>query len=95
MRLPERLVPLGRSTGFPANGAVSNLAATLDSLLALTRELRCGAYDLVHVHEPVVPLVGWYAPDCAGDIPLVGTFHSFSENALTNGIGCRSGHGDS
>ncbi len=87
MPLPEGVVALGRSTGFSANGAISNLAATPDALVALARELRGGEYDLVHIHEPVVPLVGWYAPDCAGDIPLVGTFHSFSENALTNGIG--------
>jgi phosphatidyl-myo-inositol alpha-mannosyltransferase len=91
MRLPERVVPLGRSTGFAANGAVSNLAATVDALFALTRELRCGGYDIVHIHEPVVPLVGWYAPGCAGDIPLVGTFHTFSENAFTNGIGVALG----
>jgi phosphatidylinositol alpha-mannosyltransferase len=86
LRPPERLVPLGRSTGFSANGAVSNLAATPDSVLALWQELRGGGYDLVHVHEPVVPLVGWYVPLCAGDLPLVGTFHTFSENAFTNGI---------
>jgi phosphatidyl-myo-inositol alpha-mannosyltransferase len=91
MPLPERVVPLGRSTGFSANGAVSNLAATPDSLVALARELRGGDYDLVHIHEPVVPLVGWYAPGCAGDLPLVGTFHSFSENAFTNGIGLALG----
>jgi phosphatidyl-myo-inositol alpha-mannosyltransferase len=88
---PGCFVALGRSTGFPANGAVSNLAATPDSLLRLARELRGGDYDLVHVHEPVVPLVGWYAPGCAGDLPLVGTFHSFSENAFTNGIGVALG----
>jgi phosphatidylinositol alpha-mannosyltransferase len=87
MQLPAGVVPLGRSTGFSANGAVSNLAATPDALVALARELRGGGYDLVHIHEPVVPLVGWYAPGCAGDIPLVGTFHSYSENAFTNGIG--------
>jgi phosphatidyl-myo-inositol alpha-mannosyltransferase len=84
---PRRLVRLGRTMGFPANGAISNLAATPDSVLALWRELRGGGYDLVHVHEPVVPLVGWYAPGCAEGIPLVGTFHTFSENAFTNGIG--------
>jgi phosphatidylinositol alpha-mannosyltransferase len=87
--LPERLVPLGRTMGFPANGAISNLAATPDAVWALWRELRGGGYDLVHIHEPVVPLVGWYGLSCAtlAGIPLVGTFHSFSENALTNGIG--------
>ena len=48
-----------------------------------------GGYDLVHIHEPIVPLVGWYGLSCAAiaGIPLVGTFHSFSENTLTNGIG--------
>ncbi len=91
MSPPARVVPLGRSTGFSANGAVSNLAATPDALVALARELRGGDYDLVHVHEPVVPLVGWYAAGCAGGLPLVGTFHSFSENAFTNGIGVALG----
>ncbi len=91
MPLPDRVVPLGRTAGFPANGAISNLAPTVDSVLALWRELQTGGYDLVHVHEPVVPLVGWYAPNCAGGIPMVGTFHSFSENAFTNGIGVALG----
>ncbi len=91
MPLPDRVVPLGRTAGFPANGAISNLAPTVDSVLALWRELQTGGYDLVHVHEPVVPLVGWYAPNCAGDLPMVGTFHSFSENAFTNGIGVALG----
>ena len=91
MPLPDRVVPLGRTAGFAANGAISNLAPTVDSVLALWRELQTGGYDLVHVHEPVVPLVGWYAPNCAGGIPMVGTFHSFSENAFTNGIGVALG----
>ncbi len=91
MSLPDRVVPLGRTAGFAANGAISNLAPTVDSVLALWRELQTGGYDLVHVHEPVVPLVGWYAPNCAGGIPMVGTFHSFSENAFTNGIGVALG----
>jgi len=86
---PPRLVALGRTMGFPANGAISNLAATPDAVLALWRELRSGGYEVVHIHEPIVPLVGWYGLSCAtlAGIPLVGTFHSFSESALTNGIG--------
>jgi phosphatidyl-myo-inositol alpha-mannosyltransferase len=91
MAPPDRVVPLGRTAGFPANGAISNLAPTVDSVIALWRELQTGGYDLVHVHEPVVPLVGWYAPNCAGGLPMVGTFHSFSENAFTNGIGLALG----
>ena len=45
----------------------------------LRRELRAGAFDVVHVHEPVTPVVGWDALTSA-DAPLVGTFHCYSES---------------
>jgi phosphatidyl-myo-inositol alpha-mannosyltransferase len=83
---PERFVSLGRSAGFPANGAVSNITCTAYSVLALRRELREGGYDVVHLHEPVVPLVCWDAMLSAGRVPLVGTFHTYSENRITNNI---------
>jgi phosphatidyl-myo-inositol alpha-mannosyltransferase len=84
---PERFVALGRTAGFPANGAVSNLVPIPPGVLAMRRELREGGYDVVHVHEPVVPLLGWDALcSTASELPLVGTFHTYSENALTNGI---------
>lgn len=82
---PDYLVPLGRTVGFKANGAVSNLVCTPASVAALHHELRTGGYDVVHVHEPVAPLAGWVATD-ATRLPLVGTFHSFSENRISNGI---------
>jgi phosphatidyl-myo-inositol alpha-mannosyltransferase len=84
---PEGFVALGRTAGFPANGAVSNLVATPGGVLAMRRELRHGGYDVLHIHEPVVPLLGWDALcSCGPELPLVGTFHTYSENALTNGI---------
>jgi len=83
---PENFVSLGRTAGFPANGAVSNVAHMPSSVWALREELRSGRYDVVHIHEPVVPLLGWDALCSAGDLPLVGTFHTYSENRLTNGI---------
>ncbi len=83
---PERFVSLGRTVGIPANGAVSNMALTPSSVYALRAELRNGGYDVAHVHEPVVPVLGWDALMSAGELPLVGTFHTYSENALTNGI---------
>jgi phosphatidyl-myo-inositol alpha-mannosyltransferase len=85
---PEGFVALGRTVGFPANGAVSNLVATPGGMLALRRELREGGYDVLHIHEPVVPLLSWDALcSTSPELPLVGTFHTYSENALTNGIG--------
>ncbi len=84
---PDGFVALGRTAGFPANGAVSNLVPIPPGVLAMRRELRDGGYDVVHIHEPVVPLLGWDALcSTASELPLVGTFHTYSENALTNGI---------
>jgi phosphatidyl-myo-inositol alpha-mannosyltransferase len=85
-RAPDHLVALGRTAGFPANGAMSNLAPMPRSVWALREELRGGRYDVLHIHEPVVPLLGWDALCSAGELALVGTFHTYSENALTNGL---------
>jgi phosphatidylinositol alpha-mannosyltransferase len=84
--VPEGFVSLGRTVGIPANGAVSNMALTPHAVNALRRELRGGGYDLAHIHEPVVPTVSWDALCSAGELPLVGTFHTYSENTLTNGF---------
>jgi phosphatidyl-myo-inositol alpha-mannosyltransferase len=83
---PENFVDLGRTIGIPANGAVSNLTGTPHSVFALRNELRSGRYAVAHVHEPVVPLIGWDALMCVEGLPLVGTFHTYSENRLTNGV---------
>jgi phosphatidyl-myo-inositol alpha-mannosyltransferase len=82
----ERFISLGRTIGLPANGAVSNVALTPHAVFILRSELRHGGYDVAHIHEPVVPIVGWDALLSAGDLPLVGTFHTYSENMLTNPI---------
>jgi phosphatidyl-myo-inositol alpha-mannosyltransferase len=82
---PGYLIPLGRTIGFPANGAVSNLSARAAGLSQLRRELRFGGYDVVHVHEPIAPVLSWDA--CLStDAPLVGTFHAYSTNRVTNNV---------
>ncbi len=83
---PSGFVSLGRTVGLPANGAVSNLAILPGAVLALRAELRHGGYDVAHIHEPVVPFVGWDALCSAGELPLVGTFHTYSENVFSNGF---------
>jgi phosphatidylinositol alpha-mannosyltransferase len=82
---PDYLVPLGRSIGFRANGAVSNLSITAYGVATMHQELRRGGYDVVHIHEPIAPVPGWVSVDHTR-LPLVGTFHSFSENRLSNGM---------
>jgi phosphatidyl-myo-inositol alpha-mannosyltransferase len=90
---PEYLIPLGRTIGFPANGAVSNLAAfPSGGIVTPRRELRDGRYDVVHIHEPLVPLVGWSAA-LYSKAPAVGTFHAYSTkpvpNYIATGVGAR------
>jgi phosphatidylinositol alpha-mannosyltransferase len=83
--MPDYLVPLGRTIGFPANGSVSNLAATPTNIIRARRALEEGGFDVVHVHEPVAPVIGWDTL-CSSDVPLVGTFHCYSDNGVSNGI---------
>jgi phosphatidylinositol alpha-mannosyltransferase len=91
--LPDYLVPLGRTAGFGANGSVSNLAPfPAGGVVAPRRAVRNGDFDVIHVHEPVVPLVGWNAT-LAARAPIVGTFHTYSTkplpNYIANGTGAR------
>ncbi|HEX9968285.1 MAG TPA: glycosyltransferase, partial [Solirubrobacterales bacterium] len=84
--LPDYLVPLGRTAGFGANGAVSNLAPfPVGGVVAPRRAVRRGEFDVIHVHEPVVPLVGWNAV-LGARTPVVGTFHAYSTKPLPNHI---------
>lgn len=80
---PDHLVPLGRTIGIPMNGAVSNLAPTPHAVATLRRALAAGGFDVVHLHEPNVPVVCWDAL-MSTRAPLVGTFHCYSESRVSN-----------
>jgi phosphatidyl-myo-inositol alpha-mannosyltransferase len=84
--LPDWVIPLGRTIGVKSNGAVSNLPHTPYAITTMRRELRAGRFDVIHVHEPVAPVVGYDALDTPL-APLVGTFHCYSENVVSNTIG--------
>jgi phosphatidylinositol alpha-mannosyltransferase len=84
--LPDYLIPLGRTVGIGANGAVSNLSVSpAGGFAAPRRELRRGGYDVIHVHEPLAPLVGWNAA-LGAQTPVVGTFHAYSTKPMPNYI---------
>jgi len=91
--LPDYVTPLGRTMGFGVNGSVGNLAPFPGSgILAPRREVRRGEFDVVHVHEPLAPLVGWNAT-LGARTPVVGTFHAYSTkpmpNYIANALGAR------
>lgn len=86
---PEHLVPLARTVGIAANGAVSNLCVFPGGVTKMRRELRAFQPDVVHVHEPPAFLISSDAATYR-DAPVVGTFHAYSTKALPNlaGVAC-------
>lgn len=84
-QLDGHVVDLGRTVGIPANGAVSNLSLSPAAVQRLGEALAEGNFDVVHIHEPVVPLISWMALNCTSTA-LVATYHTYSTNPLTQGI---------
>jgi phosphatidylinositol alpha-mannosyltransferase len=81
--LPDYLIPLGRTAALRANGAVSNLSFFPEGVTRMRRELRAGRFDVIHVHEPIAPVIGWDAC-CFDGAPVVGTFHAYSTKWFPN-----------
>ena len=63
-QLDGHIVDLGRTIGIPANGAVSNLSLSPGAVERLGKTLADGDFDVVHIHEPVAPLISWMALNC-------------------------------
>ena len=90
--LPGYVLPLGGTVGLPANGATSNLALTPSAVARLRHALRAGAFDVVHVHAPDAPPIGWDAIG-ASPAPVVATFHSYSTSTVARVVSRAAGTG--
>jgi phosphatidylinositol alpha-mannosyltransferase len=77
---PASVIPLGRSVIVPGNGALSNLVLSPHALPQLRRALARERFDLVHVHEPLAPMLG-PAALALWDGPTVATFHAAGESS--------------
>jgi phosphatidylinositol alpha-mannosyltransferase len=64
--------PLGRTIGFRWEGTVTRVALSPATVARTARALR--GFDVVHVHEPMLPAAGLTAV-WAARAPVVGTFH--------------------
>ena len=72
---PEPWVtPLGMSIPTAANGSVAPIAPDPSAALRTIRALRDEQFDIVHLHEPLVPGPTLTALIVA-DVPRIGTFH--------------------
>jgi phosphatidyl-myo-inositol alpha-mannosyltransferase len=70
----DRTLGLGPNTPIRANGSVAPLSLSPRSAWHLRRFVATHRPDVVHLHEPLAPVVGWGALRQQG-APLVGTFH--------------------
>ena len=78
---PEPFVtPLGQSLPTSANGSVAPLAPDPSAALRTIRALNDEAFDIIHLHEPIVP-----GPTVTSLLlrlaPTVGTFHAAGDSS--------------
>jgi phosphatidylinositol alpha-mannosyltransferase len=76
--LPPYVVPVGRSVIVPANGSLPNIVISPNAMLRMKRLFARERFDVLHVHEPITPLIAAYALANA-PCPLVATFHAAGE----------------
>jgi phosphatidyl-myo-inositol alpha-mannosyltransferase len=77
-RPPEYVIPVGRSVIVPANASLPNIILSPQSMVRMRRIWEREAFDLVHVHEPLAPILSAFALASAPS-PIVATCHSAGE----------------
>jgi phosphatidylinositol alpha-mannosyltransferase len=70
----EGIHPLGGTMGFTWEGTVTRVALSPATVVRTARLVRKRRFDVVHVHEPMLPAAGMTAV-WAARVPVVGTFH--------------------
>lgn len=72
---------IGRVVQVPANGSVARITLSLRSWLQTKRLLREQQFDLIHLHEPMIPALPLTVLRHS-DTTNVGTFHAFRNKPL-------------
>src|SRR5215210_5583493 len=74
-RPPDDVLPLGRSVIVPANGALPNIVLSPAAVLRIKRLLDRERFDVLHLHEPMTPVI-CTAVMAWARCPVVATFHA-------------------
>lgn len=70
---------LGRVTAVPANGSIARITLSLRLAKRVKQILRQEAFDVVHVHEPLLPVLPITVLRFSTAL-TIGTFHAFSRS---------------
>jgi len=80
--LPRYVTPAGRSVPVPYNGSVARVSFGPISATRVRRWLTTGRFDVLHVHEPIIPSLSMLAVLSARG-PVVATFHTATTRSRT------------
>jgi phosphatidyl-myo-inositol alpha-mannosyltransferase len=75
---PEYVIPVGRSVIVPANASLPNIVLSPSALVRVRRVLEQEQFDVVHVHEPLAPVLSVFTLLIA-ECPAVATSHAAGE----------------
>jgi phosphatidylinositol alpha-mannosyltransferase len=84
--MPENVYPLGAVTPIPANGSVARISISPDLGRTIKAILRTERFDVIHVHEPLMPAVPWLVLRHSS-CPSIGTFHAFGDSSPAYAMG--------
>ncbi len=86
----EHVFTFGGVVNVPSNGSANHIGlfSRPDRVRAFVRER---AYDVLHVHEPLVPALPYYAIWSAGEAARIATFHAYTEHQSAFGHAVRVG----
>jgi phosphatidylinositol alpha-mannosyltransferase len=72
---PGHVIEVGRSVITPANDSLANIVLSPAAVHRVKRILREERFDLLHVHEPLTPVIS-VAALAHAEVPVVATFHA-------------------
>src|SRR5947209_8388844 len=77
--LPDDVYALGAVTPVPANGSIARISLSPDLGRTIKAILRAERFDVIHLHEPLMPAVPLLVLRQSTSAPKIGTFHAFGE----------------
>ena len=76
VELPPWFTSCGRPVAVPYNGSVARVAFGPITSARVTRWIDEGGFDVLHIHEPMVPSASVLSLWAADTVPIVATFHT-------------------
>jgi phosphatidylinositol alpha-mannosyltransferase len=84
--IPDDVYALGTVTPIAANGSVARISLSPDLGRTIKAILRTERFDIMHLHEPLMPAVPWLVLR-SSNVPNIATFHAFGDYSTFYAMG--------